>query len=78
MLGVWDIHKMNGHPVWWTDQAGTTHVCRGKHTHHVQQFWTLCAQDVPPNALFDAKQGKLACPACAVAKIESPPLPDAN
>jgi hypothetical protein len=78
MPDVWMIHKMNGHLVWWTDQAGTTHVCKGKQSHHVQQFWTLCAQDVPPNALFDADKGKLACPACAAAGIENQAQPESN
>ena len=78
MPDVWTIEKINGHPVWWTDQAGTTHLCKGKHTHHARQFWTLCAQDVPPNALFDADKGKLSCSACAAAHIEGPPLPNSD
>ena len=59
------IHKMNGHPIWWKDDAGTTHLCRGRQSPGLRQFWTLCDQDVPRNALFGADKGNVACAVCA-------------
>ena len=75
MIATPTIRQINGHGIWWLDQAGLTHTCEGTETRPGdRRFRTLCEQDVPANTMFRSVRGDKdkVCPACLARQQVSP------
>ena len=57
---------VEGNPIWWEESPGLTHVCEGAEIMSGYRLvWTLCGQDVPPDATIHPPEGAVfTCPKC--------------